>query len=651
MHAENGIAIDVLIAPVAGSGDDRPDFTMASPGHELLRAEATHRADLNGPRWPAPCRARSSTCRLARPWRRSRAGPPPWSATCSPRPARRIRVSRRPSRCARPGFEGAKFARLHAVAHSARAYHAASGRACGRRAGGRRHRPPSVPLEGTEGALPAATSPHIQRVRRRRKTAWTCIYQGVVTGALSPRTLALIVVTTPAQDVSGSTCARGSLAPGPTPTSSSTTWTGRPDRRRHRQHHTNIDYRAYEGFEVDGNVDMRASAGATYDVDGRHGRRTCNGRSASTSNGPAPAPGVNDRLVGVQDRRVVVSADTDGKRARGIGVHRIGSTEKASRGTRAVRAGVNPATGEQASVATSRSSTKSTPPGAVARQAVPTWKTTSLARAGQGFRYRELIERTTARRSPRCSPPNTAKAPPTPSARSTAAWRWSSSPAGIPHLLRAAIRSRQRRESTPDSTANPSGSSPATTPLNFPAMVPMWMSRRPCLRQDVRAEAEREGFVGRRCPLAELLGAAGLPAGSAQRHPRRQGGGRPAAIHLTSRRVSFVGSTPIARYIYETGTKHGKRVQALGGAKNHMLVLPDADLDMAADAAAHSFLSAMIIVMQVCNASSRLRMSILGYEIVNSFIVNLASASAGTNILTLVLFFSSISFSNSKPPI
>src|SRR5207249_4051037 len=55
--------------------------------------------------------------------------------------------------------------------------------------------------------------------------------------------------------------------------------------------------------------------------------------------------------------------------------------------------------------------------------------------------------------------------------------------------------------------------------------------------------------------------------------------------HPDIRAVSFVGSTPIARYVYETGTKHGKRVQALGGAKNHMIVLPDADIDMAADAA------------------------------------------------------------------
>src|SRR5262249_2694260 len=85
--------------------------------------------------------------------------------------------------------------------------------------------------------------------------------------------------------------------------------------------------------------------------------------------------------------------------------------------------------------------------------------------------------------------------------------------------------------------------------------------------------------------MAELLAEAGVPAGVFNvvngdkvavdrilEHP-----------HISA--VSFVGSTPIARYIYETGTKHGKRVQALGGAKNHMIVLPDADIEMAADAA------------------------------------------------------------------
>ena len=105
------------------------------------------------------------------------------------------------------------------------------------------------------------------------------------------------------------------------------------------------------------------------------------------------------------------------------------------------------------------------------------------------------------------------------------------------------------------------------------------------VRQHVRAQAEREGSVGAACSSPNLLKQAGLPDGTFN----VVNGDKVAVDRLLEHpdvaAVSFVGSTPIARYIYETGTRNGKRVQALGGAKNHMLVLPDADLDMAADAA------------------------------------------------------------------
>jgi len=123
------------------------------------------------------------------------------------------------------------------------------------------------------------------------------------------------------------------------------------------------------------------------------------------------------------------------------------------------------------------------------------------------------------------------------------------------------------------------------TPFNFPAMVPMWMYpiAIACGNTFVLKPSERDPSAANFC--AELFHDAGLPAGVFNVvHGDKVAVDR-ILEHPGIAAVSFVGSTPIARYIYETGTKHGKRVQALGGAKNHMIVLPDADMDLAADAA------------------------------------------------------------------
>ena len=123
------------------------------------------------------------------------------------------------------------------------------------------------------------------------------------------------------------------------------------------------------------------------------------------------------------------------------------------------------------------------------------------------------------------------------------------------------------------------------TPFNFPAMVPMWMfgTALACGNTFVLKPSEKDPSAS--LYIAELLREAGVPDGVFN----VVNGDKVAVDRLLEHpdvaAVSFVGSTPIARYIYETGTRHGKRVQALGGAKNHMLVLPDADIDMAADAA------------------------------------------------------------------
>ncbi|MEV0066467.1 MULTISPECIES: CoA-acylating methylmalonate-semialdehyde dehydrogenase [unclassified Amycolatopsis] len=135
------------------------------------------------------------------------------------------------------------------------------------------------------------------------------------------------------------------------------------------------------------------------------------------------------------------------------------------------------------------------------------------------------------------------------------------------------------------SIAQPLGVVGVISPFNFPAMVPLWFvpNALACGNTVVLKPSEKDPSAS--LFIAELLAEAGLPAGALNvLH------GDKAAVdglleHRDVKAISFVGSTPIARYVYETGTRHGKRVQALGGAKNHMVVLPDADLDLAADAA------------------------------------------------------------------
>jgi malonate-semialdehyde dehydrogenase (acetylating)/methylmalonate-semialdehyde dehydrogenase len=123
------------------------------------------------------------------------------------------------------------------------------------------------------------------------------------------------------------------------------------------------------------------------------------------------------------------------------------------------------------------------------------------------------------------------------------------------------------------------------TPFNFPAMVPMWMFATAIASGNTFILKPSEKDPSAANYLADLLAEAGVPAGVFNVVHGDKVAVDAILEHPDIAAVSFVGSTPIARYIYETGTKAGKRVQALGGAKNHMIVLPDADIDMAADAA------------------------------------------------------------------
>ena len=123
------------------------------------------------------------------------------------------------------------------------------------------------------------------------------------------------------------------------------------------------------------------------------------------------------------------------------------------------------------------------------------------------------------------------------------------------------------------------------TPFNFPAMVPMWMYpiALACGNAFILKPSEKDPSASIFC--ARLLSEAGLPDGVFNVVHGDKVAVDAILGHPGVQAVSFVGSTPVARHVYETGTRSGKRVQALGGAKNHMVVLPDADLDLAADAA------------------------------------------------------------------
>ena len=135
------------------------------------------------------------------------------------------------------------------------------------------------------------------------------------------------------------------------------------------------------------------------------------------------------------------------------------------------------------------------------------------------------------------------------------------------------------------SVREPVGVVAAITPFNFPIMVPLWMAANALASGNavILKPSERDPSVSIR--VAELLVEAGLPAGVFNVLHGNAATVQQLLEHPGIHAVSFVGSTPVARFVYETGTANGKRVQALGGAKNHMVVLPDADLDIAADAA------------------------------------------------------------------
>ena len=221
---------------------------------------------------------------------------------------------------------------------------------------------------------------------------------------------------------------------------------------------------------------------------------------------------------------------------------------------------------------------------AAARTAFPGWAgTTPLRRARVLFRFRDLIERHRSELAALITQEH-GKLLSDAEGEVTRGLEVVEFACGIPHLLKGEHSENVGTGVDSWSLRQPMGVCAGITPFNFPAMVPMWMFpiALACGNTFVLKPSERAPS----CPLrlAELLQEAGLPDGVFN---VVNGDKQAVDVLLTDpdvAAVSFVGSTPIAEYIYQTASSHGKRVQALGGAKNHMVVMPDADLDQATNA-------------------------------------------------------------------
>src|SRR6202789_4502577 len=244
----------------------------------------------------------------------------------------------------------------------------------------------------------------------------------------------------------------------------------------------------------------------------------------------------------------------------------------------------NPAIGEvQARVALATSAEVDAAVGAAA-EAFPSWSAQPpLRRARILFRFREIFERRLDEVAALLTSEH-GKVFSDARGEATRGLEVVEFATGIPQLLKGEFTEQVGAGIDSWSVRQPLGVVAGITPFNFPAMVPMWMFpiALACGNTFVLKPSERDPSTS--VLLAEMLKEAGLPDGVFN----VVHGDKVAVDALlatpTVQAVCFVGSTPIAEYVYREGTKHGKRVQALGGAKNHMIVMPDADLDQAADA-------------------------------------------------------------------
>src|SRR5210317_1056578 len=237
----------------------------------------------------------------------------------------------------------------------------------------------------------------------------------------------------------------------------------------------------------------------------------------------------------------------------------------------------NPATGEQESEVRLASKADLDQAVSVAKKAFETWSLKpSLQRARVMFKFKELIEKNSDELT-KLIVSEHGKVYEDAKGSLTRGLEVVEFACGIPHLLKGEFSENVGTNVDSWSMRQPLGVVAGITPFNFPAMVPMWMFpiAIACGNTFILKPSEKDPS----CPLrlAELLTEAGLPDGVFN---VVNGDKESVDVLLTDERiqgVSFVGSTPIAEYIYSTASAHGKRVQALGGAKNHMVVMPDAD--------------------------------------------------------------------------
>ena len=244
----------------------------------------------------------------------------------------------------------------------------------------------------------------------------------------------------------------------------------------------------------------------------------------------------------------------------------------------------NPATGEVVSRVPLASQGELAAAVEAARSAWPEWaQTPSLSRARIMFKYKALIEENADELAAIITAEH-GKVLSDAHGSLTRGLEVVEYACGIPQLLKGEYTEQVGRGIDAWTTRQPIGVCAGITPFNFPAMVPMWMYPMAiaCGNTFILKPSEKDPSCALR--LAELASEAGLPDGVLNVVNGDKVAVDAILAHPHIPAISFVGSTPIAQYIYATGTAHGKRVQALGGAKNHMVVMPDADVDQAADA-------------------------------------------------------------------
>jgi malonate-semialdehyde dehydrogenase (acetylating) / methylmalonate-semialdehyde dehydrogenase len=248
----------------------------------------------------------------------------------------------------------------------------------------------------------------------------------------------------------------------------------------------------------------------------------------------------------------------------------------------------NPATGQVSGTVDYANAAEVGAAVAAASAALPAWRETSLVRrAAVLFEFRQLVRSRQAELAALITAEH-GKVASDAAGEVARGLEVVDFACGIPHLVKGGFSENVSNGVDAYSIRQPVGVAAGITPFNFPAMVPMWMFpiALACGNTFVLKPSEKDPSAS--LLLAELLAEAGLPDGAFNVVHGAKEAVDALLTHPDVRAVSFVGSTPVARYIYETGTAHGKRVQALGGAKNHMVVLPDADLDLAADAAVNA---------------------------------------------------------------